>query len=157
MRKNKPEEPSQKALEYAFLLLKFRLRSQQEIIQRLQKKKFSEPIIKATVDFLKEKNFVNDVEFARQWISSRISRNLGLRRLKSELKLKGVPEGIIAAQIGNITPYYSEPKIIEGIVKKKLESLKGLKPEVARRRIWNYLIRRGFSPDIASDVLNNFR
>ena len=55
---------SQAAKEYAFLLLKFRLRSEKELAQRLRQKKFSETIIQDTLTFLKDKQFIDDQIFA---------------------------------------------------------------------------------------------
>jgi len=47
----------EKARAYAFLLLKFRPRSSQEISDRLKQKKYPSSVTKETVEFLKEKKF----------------------------------------------------------------------------------------------------
>ena len=71
----------QKAKNYAFLLLKFRPRSEKEISERLKRKKFDTAVIRETILFLKEKSFVDDSYFAKVWLESRIKRPLGLRKL----------------------------------------------------------------------------
>ncbi len=78
----------EKARAYAFLLLKFRLRRENELLARLKQKGFSEQVSKDTVNFLKEKEFIDDRVFAKGWVASRLKRPFGLRRIKQELNLK---------------------------------------------------------------------
>ncbi len=143
----------QKAKNYAFLLLKFRLRSEKELCQRLEKKKYDTEIIEKTVSFLKEKGFIDDKYFAKSWIESRIKKPLGIRRLKQELIIKGVDKAIIDSQINEIKKNYPEEEIVIRIAKNRLNKLKGCDPEKARKRIYAYLLRRGFSPEIVIDLL----
>ena len=147
----------QKAKDYAFLLLKFRLRSENEIRQRLKKKKFDADIIEMTLFFLKDKGFIDDNYFAKTWIESRIKKPLGIRRLKAELSIKGINKAIIDTQIDEIKKSYSEEDIVGGIAKDRLNKLKGIDPQKAKRRVYAYLLRRGFSPEVVIDVLNRDR
>ena len=151
--KNKSTDEIKKAKNYAFLLLKFRPRSEKEIYQRLKNKKFNEEIIKGTVSFLKEKEFIDDNYFAKAWIQSRIKRPLGLGRLRAELKVKGVDKEIIDSQIDQIKKDYAEEDIVKAIAKAKISKLKGIEPLKAKRRILDYLLRRGFSAGIVFDVV----
>jgi regulatory protein len=151
--KNKSTDELKKAKNYAFLLLKFRPRSEKEIYQRLKNKKFNEEIIKNTVAFLKDKEFIDDNYFAKAWIQSRIKRPLGLGRLRAELKVKGVDKEIIDSQIQEIKKDYAEEDIVKAIAKAKISKLKGIEPLKAKRRILDYLLRRGFSAEIAFDVV----
>lgn len=142
-----------KAKAYAFLLLKFRPRSEYEITQRLKRKKFDDKVIKEVVSFLKEKSFIDDNYFARAWIDSRLKRPLGLRRIRNELKIKGIADGVIDSQIREAKSDYSEKDIVVNLLRDKLERLKGIEPEKAKRRIYAFLIRRGFSPDVIIEAL----
>jgi regulatory protein len=143
-----------KARDYVFLLLKFRLRSEKEILLRLKKKGFSSGVASEVIAFLKEKQFIDDNAFAKAWINSRLKRTYGLRRIKQELKQKGIDNQVIETQLLNLGDSYTEAEIVENLIKGKLSKLKGLDPDVARRRIYGYLIRRGFSPEIAASSLN---
>ena len=151
---NKNTDVLRKARDYAFLLLKFRLRSEKEIYQRLKNKKFDEGIVRETITFLKDKNFINDDEFARAWMESRIKKPLGLIRIKRELRLKGIDNGIIEKQIKEITQDYSEEEIVSKITQDKFRKLKNIEPVKAKRRIYAYLLRRGFSPEAVIDAIN---
>ena len=79
-----------RAIGYALRLLKFRPRSEYELRRRLKQKGFPEEGIRQTLDFLQECQLLDDREFARMWAESRAKRPLGLRRIKQELKAKGI-------------------------------------------------------------------
>ncbi|MDP3731930.1 MAG: regulatory protein RecX [Candidatus Omnitrophota bacterium] len=147
----------QKARNYAFLLLKFRLRSENEIRQRLKKKKFDADIIESTLSFLKDKRFIDDNYFAKAWIESRIKKPLGIRRLKAELSIKGINKAIIDTQLNEIKKSYSEEDIVAGIAKDRLNKLENIDPQKAKRRVYAYLLRRGFSAETVIDVLSRIK
>lgn len=144
-----------KAREYAFLLLKFRLRSEKELYQRLKKKKFEEETIKETVSFLKDRGFISDSLFAKSWVESRLRKPLGLRRIRQELRLKGISAEIIDGQLNAVKDGYSEKEIIAGIVREKLLKLKDIPSEKAKRRIYQNLLQKGFSPADIIEALKN--
>lgn len=140
--------------EYAFLLLKYRLRSENELYQRLKRKKFPEDQIKTAVAFLKEKRFLDDNAFTKAWINSRIGRSFGLNRISQELRLKGVSKDTLEKGIVQARKGYCEEKVIEGLAKEKLEKLRDIEPIKARNRTYAYLIRRGFATDKVINILN---
>jgi len=150
---NKNIDLLQKAKNYAFLLLKFRPRSEKEIYQRLKRKKFDTRIIEETLSFLKDKGFIDDNYFAKAWIESRIKKPLGIRRLRQELSIKGIDKEIIDNQINEIRKNYSEEQIVQKLFKDRLKKIKGIDPQKAKKRVYAYLLRRGFSPDIILDTL----
>jgi len=145
---------TEKAKAYAFLLLKFRMRTEQELASRMKQKKYSPEVISRTIDFLKEKKFIDDEMFTRAWIDSRLKRSMGLRRVKNELKLKGVAGALIDRSIAQVKESYSEDEIVADIIRRKIGSLKDLDPLKAKQRIYAFLIRRGFSVDVIVDNLN---
>ncbi len=145
----------QKARDYAFLLLKFRLRSENELRERLKKKKFDAQVIEKVLSSLKEKEFIDDNSFTKAWISSRIKKPLGIRRIRQELALKGVDKSVIDNGINELKKNYSEKEIVENIAKDRLSKIKGYDPQKSKKRIFAYLLRRGFSPEIVIDVLNS--
>ncbi len=147
------EKSFEKAKNYAFLLLKFRLRSEKELFYRLTRKKFEPAVIKKIIAFLKEKGFLDDNEFARSWIASRAKRPFGPRRLRQELRLKGVAKDIIETELAKISAVYPEEEVVGRAARIRFEKLRGLEPAKAKRRIYEYLLRRGFSPDVIRDAL----
>lgn len=143
----------QRARGYAFLLLKFRLRSEKELYQRLKRKKFAEEIIRETILFLKDKGFIDDESFTKTWIESRLKRPLGLRRIRQELNLKGIAKETIDSQIIEAKNNYCEEDIVRKVAQERLGHLKSIEPDIAKRRLYSYLLRRGFSPEIVVDAI----
>lgn len=152
--RSKDIDSFKRAKNYAFLLLKFRLRSEKEIYQRLKRKNFSEEIINKALVFLKEKSFIDDALFARAWIESRIKKPLGLRRLKEELRQKGVDEKIIRRCLEEAGKNYPQQDIAANIARERFNKSKNIEPQKAKRRIFAYLLRRGFSYDVVMEALN---
>ena len=153
MQSNEATDLFNKARDYAFRLLKFRMRSEKELRQRLKKKKFEESIIERVINFLREKEFVNDKEFARAWVESRLKRPLGFRRIKQELQIKGIDKKIIDDVLAIAESNYDEDSIVLELAKRRLKRLKGIEPRKIKSRLYSYFLRRGFSPDVISDII----
>ncbi len=142
-----------KARNSVFRLLKFRARSKQEIIDRLKKKKFSGSVIKNTVEYFQELNYINDNDFAASWVSTKIAKPLGPRRIFFELKQKGVGEEIIEEAWDKASKDYSELSVALSLAEKRMRLNRGIDKNKAKQRIYGYLNRRGFSPDVIIEVL----
>lgn len=129
-----------------------RPRSEKEIRERLFQKNFGRATVADTVSFLKEKNLIDDLKFARLWVESKMSRSpVGSRLLKRELAGKGVAGCLIERVL-------SDAKVDEGalagtLAKERLRSLKGLPAEEAKRKLSGFLARRGFSFDAINGVI----
>ncbi len=143
------------AREYAFLLLKFRQRSAQEIRQRLKKKKFTPQAIEETVSFLKEKKFIDDLSFARAWVAERLKKPFGLRRIKLELSQKGISAPVIEESLMQAKDGYAEEEVVREVARDRFARLRGIEPQKCKRRLYGYLFRRGFSPEVIIEALNN--
>jgi regulatory protein len=139
---------------YAFLLLKFRPRSEKEIRDRLGRKGFSADIIERTVRFLTEKKFLNDRLFTEAWIDYRIHKPFGLRRVKQELRGKGIDARLIDECIARIQKNYSEEETVETAARERIGKLRGIEKTKAKNRVYAYLLRRGFTPSVVLEVVN---
>lgn len=144
---------AEKARAYAFLLLKFRLRSEAELLGRLKQKGFSENLAQATVDFLKDKEFIDDRVFARGWVTSRLKRPFGIRRIRQELLGKGIGKEIIEDTLEQAKKDYSESRIVNQLAQQRFSKLANIEPQKAKARVYGYLLRRGFSPDVVSETI----
>jgi SOS response regulatory protein OraA/RecX len=56
--------------------------------------------------------------------------------------------------LAEIENNYSEKEIVSEIIRTRLAKLKDIDPQSAKRRTFAYLLRRGFSPGIVSECLN---
>lgn len=143
----------QSARAYAFLLLKFRLRSEKELLARLRQKGFLDQVSQEAVNFLKDREFIDDRVFAKGWVASRLKRPLGLRKIAQELVQKGLDKSVIQDALGEIKEGYEEKQVVSELARQKLSRMKGIEPLKAKARIYGYLMRRGFSPDVIGEVI----
>ena len=155
MKRNSFLGSEDKARNYAFLLLKFRPRSEQELRARLKRKNFAPGIIESTLRFLKEKGFVDDDAFAKTWVNSRLLENFGACRIRQELELKGVSEPVINARIKEALIQRPEEAVIRTLAKNKMKRIKEGEAQKAKRKIYAYLARRGFASGDIIDALES--
>lgn len=158
MKKNSGKEEIKKAKDYAFKLLSYRPRSIKEIQDRLKRKDYSSKIIFEVIKTLKRLKFLNDKEFAKMWVESRIkTRPMGRYRLYQELIQKGIDRDLIEKTLSN----YQEEEEIElakELAQKKLKrSYRNLDQVTAQRRLYGFLQRRGFSCDTIQEVMKELR
>lgn len=141
---------------YAFSLrfLSYRPRSIKEVKESLEKKKAPPEVVERIISLLLEQKFLNDEEFARAWIDSRLrSRPKALSILKQELSQKGIGREIIE----NVIP---ERKVIDSesikpLIEKAKRKYSGLEPKERKQKMANYLARRGYSWDTISPLIDD--
>jgi regulatory protein len=136
-----------KARAVVFRLFKFRPRSEQELVDKLQDKGFDKEITGQTITYFKKLGLIDDAVFAKGWIQSRLNKPYGTRRIKQELKHKGILDEIIATELEKAKAHYDELEIIIKISNKRIRIYKNLDKIKTRRRLQDYLLRRGFSPE----------
>lgn len=129
----------------ALKYLSRRNRSAHEVREQLTKKGFSPPVIRETLDYLKKLNYVNDENFAQTWSRSRTqTRKLGKRRLKQELLAKGLEPGLVGDTLKLVYSEVDELELARDCAKKKLAGLKEMDVNKKRRRMAQFLARKGF-------------
>lgn len=143
-----------KARDYVYRLLSYRPRSQKEILERLKIRGFDQKTSTAVVDYLKQLNYINDSEFAREWVESKIStKPMGIFLLRQELRNKGISNEIIDAVIDKISSSYDEYRVAKDLFLNRWQKYSHLDRVTSRRRIYAYLRRRGFPSEIISKIM----
>ena len=146
-----PDADFHRALQYAFMLLRYRDRSEKELFQRLQRKGFAEETSRNVGSYLREKDFINDARLAESLKRTAVEqKHLGKRGLVHYLGLKGIPAGIVEAISGDEEDYLESAA---ALVERKLKQMQGLDEMVIKRRLWGALARKGYSPATISRVL----
>lgn len=138
-------------------LFKFRLRSENEIRSKLREKGFTPEIVGETIAFFIKCEMIDDAIFAKAWIGSRLNKPMGLRRIKQELKEKGIADEIIASELGKAKADYDESEAVSKVIKRRARTYQGLDPLKAKRRMEGYLIRRGFSTETIYKTLKGMK
>lgn len=124
--------------------------------RKLKEKKFSQELIEALIIYLKKIGLIDDFEFARYWISSRIRRPLGMKRLFYELKVRGVSEDIFTEAAKEFKDFSEEQGIVKDLAQKRLRRINEKEKDKykARSKVYAFLARRGFSSDSIRDALS---
>jgi regulatory protein len=140
------------AKDIALRFLSFRRRTEKEVQDKLQKKGFDDKTIKKTIEKLKEYDLINDLEFAIAWVKERLAyKPRGKKLLRQELWKKGIKKEIIDQVIQELCQ--DEDKSALELLEKMKNRYKNLEPQVAKRRMYGYLLRRGFSYETAKNAL----
>lgn len=98
------------------------------------------------IDELEENKLLDDRAFAKLWIGDRINlKPSGRSLLIRELKSKGVDDAVIEGAFNEFRGAYDEYGIARPLALKRAERLKGIDKEIAKKRLMDFLSRRGFS------------
>lgn len=143
----KPVEWSRdSAVRYATRLLRYRDRSEKELSDKLSSRGVPPDLVRYALRFLRERGLVNDerlaIEMAR---TARQNRHLGSKGVRMYLLKRGIPPSLADEAAGADNDYADEAR---SLVEKLHAKCQGHADDAALRRIWGFLVRRGFSPDI---------
>lgn len=132
----------------ALKFLSFRSRSEKEVFDYLHKKEDAVEIITQVIAKLKEQKFINDFEFAKQWVESRMRfRPKSQKMLGFELKQKGINQDILDTVINDERLMINDLEQASNLVEKKIEKYKGLPRQEVFQKLGGFLARRGFDYD----------
>lgn len=140
-----------KCMEKAYHFLSYRPRSEQEMTRKLLEK-YDEKTVDDAIEKLKEYNFVDDAEFARMWVNSRMSSR-SKKALSFEMKQKGIFKEIIEEALADIDLDKEYEAALE-LVNKRAK-YKGLNRNESYKKIAPFLSRRGYSYEVIKKVIDS--
>ena len=137
--------PSERARAAALRFLAYRPRSEAEVRARLQRR-FPAPLVEQVITRLREQELVDDAKFAQLWSDSRdSSKPRSAWAIKRELIAKGVDGGLASEAVQEIDDNESAYRAGLKPARKNMEA--GY--PTFRRRLREYLHRRGFSDSVS--------
>jgi len=137
------EDTYEIAFQKALGFINHRPRSVEETRRRLLEKGFSADVVEVTLQKLIEKRWLDDLDFARQWIENRNTFQPRSHRLLAyELRLKGVPDDKITQALEDSAGDETTLAYQAGI-KKARQCRHEAKPEFLKK-VGGFLSRRGF-------------
>jgi regulatory protein len=137
------------AYDRALSYLSYRPRSRAEIVTYLERRDVPEGQIGEIVERLERAGLLDDDAFARYWVENREQfRPRGLHALRYELRRKGISDEVIERALASIDVSASAYRAAEG----KARQLRHLDPVTFRRKLLDYLARRGFEYEVAQDA-----
>ena len=154
-REMNPEKARQKTFDRAVNLLAFKPRSVSELRTRLLEKDWATAeIVESVLDKLKEYNYLNDEQFAKDFAAANVRQKpVGKRVLQQKLAMKKLDKETVQTTLENLFEETPESEIIERAIAKRLR-LKG-KPKTREdsKKFYDYLLRQGFSYDLVSNKM----
>ena len=156
------KEELSKLTDQVLHFLSYRPRSEKEITDYLIKKiaakeniKYHQaknsPLVAQIIEKLKRYKYINDLEFAKWFISSRIkSKPKGVRLLKLELFKKGIDKNI--AEIV-LPKNLNQKELAKKAIEKKIKKWQKLPPLELKKKVYSYLAGRGFNWEIIQEIV----
>ncbi|MBF0512157.1 MAG: regulatory protein RecX [Candidatus Omnitrophica bacterium] len=133
--------------------LKVRPQSTAEIKAKLAQKGFFASDIEKTVAELTAQGYLDDVGFTRFWINERLSMGFGAQRIIQELQDKSIEDKIIQEALKQGTKDVCWDQIMMEQAQKRWKVLEAVSFEKRKKRVLNFLLRRGFEVDLAQKVI----
>lgn len=143
------------AKRYALQLLSYRDRSEKELKERLGRKGFSEKEVSDTLEFLMRSGYLNDRSLAenlkRQALEKRM---LGYQGTRMYLEKRGLSQETIESVLEYDEE--AEGETLRRLLDKRVGDMGNYLTPGGKRRLWNYLARRGYSYGMIRKALGNF-
>jgi regulatory protein len=137
-------------LNIAYRFLSYRPRSEAEMKERLHRRAIEDSKIEIVINKLKEQHLLDDTAFAQFWKENREAfRPRSQRLTRLELKKKGVADDIIK----EVTDESDDAQNAYAAALSKAQRLPKQDYEVFRRRLGDYLKRRGFGYMVISQTV----
>jgi regulatory protein len=144
------EDGYERAFQQAMLFLSYRARSEVEIRQNLRKHEYPEPVIEQTLERLRRDGLANDDQFAQAWVENRTTfRPRSRRMMAMELKQKGLADEAIQSAVQNVDDDASAYEA----ARKRAARFKGLEWNDFRKKLSDFLARRGYSYSVIAPVV----
>lgn len=149
-------EERKRVLDKAYDYLARRSHSQRELTAKLNRKGFEKSLIQQVVDELKAAGHLDDLEFARSFARNRLAaKSVGKRYLSRELAQRGVNKEMVDTVLDKIYSDVDETDLATTLARKRLPRYEHLEKLQKRKRLSDFLCRRGFDWETIKQVLES--
>ena len=129
-------------------LLALRDRSQYEMESRLQGAGFDKEVVRDAIGWLKGLGYLDDDRFAARYVAERSEAGYGRRKVRAELRKRGVARGVIERALGSASHAAhgatGELDPLIAVARRRFGSLFVSDPLAAERKLTGFLARRGY-------------
>ncbi|HEX9972902.1 MAG TPA: RecX family transcriptional regulator [bacterium] len=150
-------EEKKRAKDRALNFLSYRDRSEKEIRTKLKDVGYEENIIDWVIGELQRLKFLDDQRFAQSYAQTQmITRPMGEYFLKRELKQKGIDTELIEQTVEKIYEEKDQVSVALELAQQRKKRNSNIDEMKAKKRVSDFLLRRGFSWDVVSEVLEQW-
>jgi regulatory protein len=139
--------------DYCLKLITIKDRTEKEIRTKLKEKNFDENTIEEEIEFLSNYGYINDNRYAQHFTSDAINiKKWGKSRIRTELLRRGVDRDVVDEVIEEAFSETDDDRLYTEMEKRfKNADFSNMKE---RTRIFNFYLRRGFSPEEIKGAMN---
>lgn len=143
-------------MDYSLKLISMKSYSEKSMLEKLIKKKFSTNEISQTVKKLKEYGYINDESLAERLIGNGKAKLIGRIKLSYDMYKNGINKQLTDELIEKFYSKEEEREIAAMALNKKRHSIIKYKDNslIFKKKLYDFLQRRGFSSDIIETILN---
>ena len=150
LKRLRAEQREKSVLDRALRLVASRQRSEHELRQRLAQRCRNGAAIEAAIVRLRELGLLDDTAFAQSWTESRDRASpRSARMIATELRQKGVAREAAEAAAAGV----DEAEAAYRAAARRAAAMKALDFSDFQQRLGNFLLRRGFSHEIAGEAV----
>jgi regulatory protein len=152
--KEPPELSPALARQRALRRLARRDHSEAELRRALLRTGFPDSVVDETLARLRAEKYLDDQGFAARFARSRVEHHgLGRNRVRQALRARGVSRAIIEKGVAEALRDVSETEVLEDLARRYWRQHERDEPLQRIRKLWAFLLRRGFPPGLVRDRL----
>ena len=128
-------------------------KSRKDLAKKLSEKGYDNEVIRQTLEELEAKGILNDRAYAENLVSRHLyGRPSGVRKISFELKRRGISSKL---QEELLTPLSGEQETQRAwdAATQRWERFKRIPIENRKRRVYDFLLRRGFEFQLVRDII----
>lgn len=147
------DEQAKQARITSLRLLAASPKTRKELEKKLREKGYPEAMVSSTMEALESDGLLSDRAYAKN-LQARYTHEKpsGRRKLSFEMKRRGVPAKIQEEILSGITPE-EETKRAKELASYKWEQAAKLEPLKRKKKVFDFLLRRGFDFQTAKDTI----
>jgi regulatory protein len=132
--------------------------STSQLRARLLEREHSSADVDAAIEQLKESGALDDARVARAYAETALKvKGRGRLRIQRELSEMGIPREVAAAALADTFGEIDERGLIAKAITKRLRGKRKVDTPAEYARLYQFLVRQGFSPAAVSAALRSHR
>lgn len=150
-------EEKNRAVQYGLRYISHRPRTAEEVRRHLLDKGFPKSVAEEAVAGFIERGYINDQEYAGQWVEERLRlKPRGRHLLRQELQAKGIDADTIEAALAGVVPE-AEADACFAVAQKKYGRTSFASFQEMRNKVGPFLQRKGFPHETIAKTLEKMR
>ncbi|MBM3497360.1 MAG: regulatory protein RecX [Armatimonadetes bacterium] len=126
-----------------------------ELRRRLAARQLPQPTIATVLERLRDKGLLDDRRYAREYVKTQgARRGLGPAALRAKLAQLGMASSVVDEALSEELPDGRQESIAQALARQRLARLRSADPRDVRPRLYQFVVRRGFDPDLAARVVD---